>query len=576
MQKVNKYHIVVISGIILLFMSCGEDFLTKDPPGSVFEGNTTNREGLESLLIGAYAELDGISGDSPVLIESAGSNWIYGDVYADNAYKGSDPIDQPLIRQMEQYNLNASNWYLYYKWIAVYDGISRCNDVIRITKLALNKGTIEQEEAIQFYAEARFLRAYFHLEAIKMWDFVPFVDENVSVESPYVENRPSGVDNLPEEPRNLYKGRAYKYPALCLMGKIKWFRGDHTTALEFFNEVLASDMFSLPENFHDNFRPEGDNNSESIFQCQASVNDNFNGWNGNMGDFTNYPVNIGFGFFQPSQNLVNAFKTTDGVIGGIIPGLPYLKTFNLDFNASGDDVKSDADPPLNSEDPFSPDTRPLDPRLDWSVGRRGIPFLDWGVHPGKDWIRDKNFYFGPYSPIKHLYYMSSAGEYADGWGFRNANNYSILRYADILLMAADCEVEIGSLDRARALVNEVRGRMVDHPEYWVKDEQDLNAANYVIARYPTGGISDPFQSKEGAKEAVQFERRLELALEGHRFWDLKKWGIAKSTLDAYAERESDKIIYLHNVEFDHKNVRFPIFQDVIERSDFTLKQIPGY
>jgi hypothetical protein len=509
---------------------------------------------------------------------------------------------------MEQYNLDASNWYFYYKWIAVYDGISRCNDVIRITELALNDKTIELEEAIQFYAEARFLRAYYHLEAIKMWDFIPYVDENVGVESPYIENTTAdnvennagntpwgllggngyipwdkveedlqyAINNLPEDPRNGHKGRAYKYPALCLMGKVKWFQGDHSTALDLFNQVITSSKFSLTENFHDNFRPEGDNNPESIFQCQASVNDNFSGWNGNMGDFTNYPVNIGFGFFQPSQNLVNAFKTTDGVIGGITAGLPYLKTFNLDFNASGDDVKSDADPPLNSEDPFTPDTRPLDPRLDWSVGRRGIPFLDWGLHPGKDWIRDKNFYFGPYSSIKHLYHISSAGAYADGWGIRNANNYSIIRYADILLMAADCEVEVGSLDRARALVNEVRGRMADHPEFWVKDELDLNAANYVIARYPTGGISDPFQSKEGANEGIQFERRLELALEGHRFWDLKKWGIAKSTLDAYAEREGDKIIYLQNVEFNHKNVRFPIFQDVIDRSDNTLKQIPGY
>lgn len=157
------------------------------------------------------------------------------------------------------------------------------------------------------------------------------------------------------------------------------------------------------------------------------------------------------------------------------------------------------------------------------------------------------------------------------------NTFLVLtRYADILLMAADCEVELGNLDRARELVNEVRGRMADYPEYWAKDTVGNHAANYAIARYPVGSASDPFRSQEGAREAVQFERRLELAMEGHRFWDLKKWGIAESTLNDYVEREKDKITYLEEAEFKDHNVRFPIFFEVIDKSEGTLKQNPGY
>ncbi len=607
MKKEISYRIIAVLSTTFLIFSCSEQFLEKEPMGVLYQDNLINEKGVESLLIGAYGELDGIAGLWPPWAGSV-TNWIYGDVFADDAYKGSDHTDQEEISLLEQYNIDPSNSYFLTKWKAVYDAISRCNDVLRVADLAIERNTLESEIASQFKAEARFLRGFYHLEAIKMWDFIPFVDESVTLESPFVENRPSGttnnagdlpwkdlegdgyipwdkveediqnaIDNLPDAPRNGYKGCAYKYPAIAIMGKIKWYQGDHAAALELFNEVINSSIFSLPDNFHDNFRAEGDNNSESIFQYQAAVYDAGHAANGNVGEQLNFPVALtinspGFDFFHPSQNLVNAFKTTDGIEGGVIAGLPFLNTFGLDFNET--DVINDEG--LSSEDPFAPDTRPLDPRLDWTVARRGLPYLDWGIHPGKDWIRDPNFYAGPYHALKHSHYMSNTDLYDAGWGHFTANNYSIIRYADLLLMAADCEVEEGNLDRARELVNIIRGRMSDFPQYWVKDNQGNHAANYVISRYPTGGASDPFQTQDGAREAIQFERRLEMALEGHRFWDLKKWGIAKSTLNAYVEKESIKRTYLQNAAFEDHHIRFPIPQDEIDISEETLHQNPGY
>jgi hypothetical protein len=118
--------------------------------------------------------------------------------------------------------------------------------------------------------------------------------------------------------------------------------------------------------------------------------------------------------------------------------------------------------------------------------------------------------------------------------------------------------------------------MADHPEYWVRFDNDSLAANYQIARYPSSGPSDPFQTQEGAREAVRFERRLELAMEGHRFWDLKKWGVVKSTINDYLEIEKTKRSYLIGAEFKDRNIRHPIPQYEIDVSKGVLSQNPGY
>jgi hypothetical protein len=486
----------------------------------------------------------------------------------------------------------------------------RCNHVIRVADLAYERETITESDLNQYKAEALFLRAYLHLEAIKIWDFIPYSDE--LNEDGLVENFPPenvesnagdtpwgrlnegipwenveadlqfSIDHLDYGPREGAIGRTNRYKALALMSRIKMYRGQYNEALPVLNQLINSGNYNLLQNFNENFRVSGDNGAEAIFQIQYSVNDGASGWLGNIGDM---PTDLWggwlrWGYFQPSQNLVNAFKTQNG--------LPYLNAFGLDFNESGDDVTNDMGIP--SEDTtYVPDTRELDPRLDWTVGRRGIPYLDWGDHPGEAWIRDQ-VWGGPYSNIKQRYYQEDENIYsqASGWqNSRNANNYSIIRYADILLMAAECEIEVGSLDRARELVNMVRARARDGA--WVLKNGAIDdgshsgangeppAANYVINEYPSdGGLLDPFTSQENAREAVWFERRLELAMEGHRFWDLKRWGTAKTTLNNYVDREAHLRVLLEGAEFEDKHIRHPIPQDEIDISEGFLKQNPGY
>ena len=119
-------------------------------------------------------------------------------------------------------------------------------------------------------------------------------------------------------------------------------------------------------------------------------------------------------------------------------------------NKGNDPATSPASWVLSST--WTEDAGELDPRLDWSVGRKGIPYWDWGIHTGADWIRDQT-YSGPYSPKKQVYKKSQEGKFTEvgnwtsGW---TANGYRMIRYADLLLLLAECQIETNDLPGALA------------------------------------------------------------------------------------------------------------------------------
>ena len=563
--------------VALIIAACTDDFLDQAPQGTLNPSILSNSDGVESLLIGAYSLLDGweggwsTGGGAPW--NSAASNWVYGDVYSDDAYKGSEAGDQGSLERFEDYTLDASNPYLIGRWARLYDGIARANDVIRVVTDA---NDIEDAEKTAIVGEAQFLRAHYHFEAQRLWGSVPYIDEKAEdvrvpntgpIWAQIEADMAAAKAALPTSSRNGQVGRANKLVAAAYLGKIQLYQNKYAEALSNFNEVINSGAYALFPSFHDNFRTSGNNGIEAIFQIQASVNDGAGGENGNMGDQLNHlqggPGGGCCGFHQPSQNLVNAFKTENG--------LPLLNTFNLEDITNDDGIPSDQD--------FSPHTGPLDPRLDWTVGRRGIPYLDWGTHPGADWIRNQAF-MGPYNQVKKMYYASEQGVGSDtqaGWhgAGRTALNYSIIRYADVLLMAAECQVELGNLEEARALVNQVRTRVTDEST-WVKTDAGENAANYEISTYDS-----PWTDVSTARLAVRFERRLELATEGHRFFDLNRWNIAQDVIDAYIAKEKLKRPHLNIANFQDRNTRFPIPQEAIDEStddegNPTLIQNPGF
>ena len=596
-----KKNLLRLAATITIVCSCNKNKLDQPALGQLDESKLTNRKGVENLLIGAYALLDGFSADDKGVTGgwgSAASNWIYGSIAGSEAYTGTQQGDQLLLRAIENFTHNKSNSYFNEKWAAVYAGVQRANDVLRVMKKAKD---IKPDDEKRIAGEARFLRAHYHFEAIKMWNKVPFVDESVTYESgnyylpndtliwPAIERDfQYAMDNLPAV--QTAPGRANKYAAEAFLAKAYMFQRKFAVARPLLQDLIANGVTASGKpyalvNYADNFNAATKNGPEAVFAVQMSVNDGGsagdNPGNGNLGDVLNFPFGGGpgtcCGFFQPSQYLVNHYKTDAAT------GLPDLDNFN--------DVEVKSDQGLQTNDPFSPYAGTLDPRLDWTVGRRGIPYLDWGLHPGWDWIRDQP-YSGPYTPIKNVYYKNQAGILSTNnfWTFGlTANNVNLIRFADILLWAAEVEVEIGSIDQAEAYVNMVRNRMTN-PDGWVHTYIDNNdpskgftnipAANYFVKLYPPGDFVARGQNY--ARKAVRYERMLELAMEGHRFFDLVRWGIAETEINKYFEKEKTRRTYLIGANFiKPKNEYFPIPQTEIDKSVGPdgvrrLKQNPGY
>ena len=564
-----------------LVTSCRDSFLDVQPKAVLSLSTLSNKAGVNYLLIGAYALTDG-TGNAAGFSSWHGSadNWIYGEVSADNAYKGTTAGDQPEISLIEQKLIQPDNNHFRGKWATVYDGVARANDVLVVLPLATD---MTDAEKMQVMAQVRFLRGHHHFEAKKMWNMVPYIDEKIydphDLNSTKVPNDKDiwpnieadfkyAYDNLPTSQAQL--GRPTKWAAAAMLGKALLYQKKYAEAKTVFDAIVASGKYKLMDRYGDNFRASTNNNAESVFEVQHSVNDGAGGGeNGNLGATLNYPYGGGgvttcCGFYQPSQNLVNAFKTD-------ATGLPLIETYN------DTDVKSDQGV-VSSATNYTPDAGSFDPRLDWTVGRRGVQFLDWGVHPGQNYVRDQA-YGGPYSPKKHLMYRSDVGVNTFSGNPRlNANNYRMIRYAHVLLMLAECEVEAGSLTRARELVNLVRKRAAN-ADGFVKNADGTNSARYVINEYAAG--STTFAGKDAARKAVQFETRIELAMEGHRYFDLVRWGIADVTLNAYYAKEKMKRTYFTSTTFvKGKNEYYPVpLQEILnsqKSGQATLKQNPGY
>ncbi|UCS94055.1 RagB/SusD family nutrient uptake outer membrane protein [Echinicola marina] len=587
-----KYFIL---GILLVttLSSCSEEYLDQPALGALGDDVLATRDGINKLLIGAYASLDGQGeGGTDALgggngWEAAPENWIYGTVAGGEASKGSFAGDQPAIDPIVNFYSSPSNGFFNTKWKATYEGIKRTNNVLR---LAPNVEELSDSERQNIIGQARFLRGHFYFELKKMFNMVPWIDE--TTEDPNQPNDQDiwpmieadfqfAYDNLP--PTQAEFARANKWAAAAYLGKTYLYQKKYQEANTIFKEVISSGVnpagtkYALLDQFSDNFDAAKENNSETVFDIQMVANSGTGTIsNSNSGNMLNFPYNSPFrccGFYQPTQELVNSFKTDP------LSGLPDLDNYNQN------PVKSDMG--ITSSQSFEPYTGSLDPRLDWTVGRRGIPYHDWGHHPGQQWVRDQS-YGGPYAPKKTIYWQATQDLYADqsSWAPGTAINVHVIRYADVILMCAETEAQLGNLIEAMNLVNQIRSRAMN-PDGFLKTYIDESspmegftntpAANYTIGRYTAAQFSSP----DAALKAIYFERKLELAMEGHRFFDLVRWGIAEQELNAYFDYQGDITQDVKDGKFSApKNNYYPIPQRQIDLSvkDGTpmLKQNTGY
>lgn len=538
-------------------ISCSDEFLDRPPQGTYSGPSLANKDGVEGVLIGAYSTLNGRPGNW----YGGATNWLWGSVSSDEAYKGSEESDQADANAVEKFEVDPGNPLLRNKWNATFDGIMLANRTLQVLE---SVEEISEEDRDRITSEARFIRGHHHFEGMKMFYRIPYVSEEVEDFTTLSNAEPIwpeieadfryGYENLPDVMPNV--GRINKWAAAAYLAKAMIYQGKFSEALPILKDVIENgttstgEALGLNESFHDNFRIATQNNKEVLFAIQSSVYDGAVGLNGNYENVLNYPHNAGSpggccGFFQPSQWLVDSYRTDEN-------GLPFLDNFYEESVTSDEAVLS--------KDAFTPYEGTLDPRLDWTVGRRGIPYLDWGVHPGRNWIRQVTW-GGPYSPKKNVFYKEEEGtlHQPGSWGqVTSALNFPVIRFADVILWAAEAEAEAGSLAEALRYVNMVRERA---DNVVVTTEDGEPAANYLVEPYAS------FSGKDHALKAIRFERKLELAMEGHRRFDLVRWGLAAEVINDYLEFSCEQIDHLCDANFEAgKDEYFPIPGEYVDRS----------
>ena len=563
-----KKRFIYYACMIAIILACSDDFLDKPAVGALSDEALQNEQGVDLLLVGAYSALDGIRNNQGAADWTvSGDNWWF-DVIADDAHKGSTDGDQADLFLLETYEWTSANPYVFGKWVGLFAGVNRANAVIDLISKAP-----EPDAFISELAQARFLRGHYNFELVKIYGNVPYISEQNYADVDYNQPNPGpiwdeieadfqfAIDNLPDTQAD--PGRPTSFTARAFKGKAHMFQQEFNDAKTLFDAVINSGNYSLLPEFLDNFRLAGDNSTESIFAIQFTA-DAGQSLNGNRGGTLNFPNPGPFssccGFYQPTQDLANAYQTD-------LNGLPLLDTFNQT------DIANDYG--VNSADPFTPHAGNLDPRIDYTIGRRAVDYNGYGEHIGKDWIRAAFADIsGPYLPKKNVYQSGEDGNVGTGaWGQQHSGvNYHIMRYADLLLMRAEIAVEESDFATATNLVNQVRARARDMT-YLQAIGGGGDAANYVIGLYP-----GPFTDQDTARQAVRFERRLELAMEGHRLFDLRRWGVTVDVINTYVQNEARTIdnfgaktgTYMANMDL------LPIPLAAIDLSGGVLTQNDGF
>lgn len=556
------YKVIISAALICILSGCSKS-LDQQPIGELSEDQLKTKSGVESIIIGAYSILNG-QFDAGEAYNSPASNWSFGDVRSGDAYKGSTgTTDQINIHDMEVFSsLTASNLDAQRKWACLYEGIKRCNNVLQLLPGATGYTDQLKQQRI---AEVKFLRGHYYFELKKIFNRVPYIDETAEQkEDFYVSNDALASDQLWAKIENDFKaglsvlpstkggepGRPTRFAAWAYLCKAYIFQKKWALASAAADTVIASGIFSLVPDYADVFLPENDNGTEIVFAVEHSINDGSTGnKKGSVGDRLNRvatPAGGGYpagaqGFHRPSQNLVNAFKVT-------ALGLPA----NSDVNLTATDL--------------------VDPRLDFSIARVGIPFLYYTKETYKaNWTRGNGVY-GDYSVKKKMVSPVSTHYDRTNQGITDLNCY-IIRFADILLFKAEALIETGNIDGGIALINQLRNRAKNS-----KKIQNLAPATGDAANYKAEPYTIPFVGGyPTAIAALKLERRLELSLEGHRFFDLVRWNDAATFLNSYFSTEKARRSYLSSALFSvGKNEYMPIPQSEIDLSKGKLTQNPGY
>ncbi len=559
---------IIITGLLL---SACNDSLDYTPTGVLSTTDLTSPIAIDGLVTSAYAAIG--NGD---MIGPIYSDWVYGSVRSDDSYKGGGGTgDVGEIDALEHYNLTtpAIGAFVTRSWQNLFKSISRCNVALR----AVNTLTEDEfpNKKIRL-GELHFLRGHSYFILKKLYKNVPIFDETISSDeilkvSNTLSNNESwnkiaedfqfAIDNLPETQPEL--ARANKFAAQAYLAKLRLYQAyeqdnqhkviniNKTRLQEVVNltqSVISSGKYSLSSDIANNFLPETENGTESVFAIQFTINDGTTAGRMSFEDGLNYPHGAPqygcCGFHAGSQNLVNAY-TTDA------NGHPNFNNFN-------DNIAD-----LN--------TQSVDPRLDHTVGIDGHVYkYDNTALFSNSWVRDPGVY-GNFHTMRFQQLASSGSYFKLGPFMGTAKNYDIIRYDDVLLMQAEAYIQLGEQDKALPIINQIRERAAQSTSR-LKKLDGTFASIYNVKPYSSSGWTNDFAFK-----ALIWERRLEFATEGHRFFDLVRWGLAEPTLNAYLDKEKVRRTYLSTAKFTAgRDEYLPIPQAEITFTNGLYIQNPGY
>ncbi|UOR03707.1 RagB/SusD family nutrient uptake outer membrane protein [Hymenobacter aerilatus] len=567
----------LLAGLLLACaVSCDDKkFLDVDPTGALSDNQLNTVENADKQVIAAYAQLG-----NDIYYVPYTSMWPYGNVRGGDAYKGGGgTADVDAFHFYETFTFNRvdlSNTDEF--WYRMYLSISRCNDALRRLN-TLDVSAMPNKAVRQ--GEMRFLRGHFYFLLKEMFKYVPYIDEELPVDQyPTVSNVALSNDalwgkiaedfrfaaaNLPDTQPEI--GRATKPAAQAYLAKTLLYQAytqnesnavtsidaaKLTEVVSLCDAVISSGKYSLHPDFATNFLTVGDNGVESVFAIQFSRNDGTPKGRTQRGNELNYPMNPEYGccsFHSPSQNLINSFKTDAN-------GLPRF----TDFNTSGDLVTA-AD--------FLSTT--VDPRLDHTVAIVGHPFkYDPNFVFQQSWVRVPQVY-GYNLSMKESVLPTDPSFQKTPPFMNSSKNWAIIRYADVLLWKAEALIELNRPTDALPLINQIRQRAQNSTSR-LKQANGAATSNYKIALYPTAGFTQAY-----AREALRFERRLEFAMEGFRFFDLVRWGVAANTLNTYFAKEKNLRQYLSTARFTPgRDEYMPIPLNQINYSKGLYKQNAGW
>ena len=533
-----KKYINVICALLTVFtFSACDDFLDEHTPqGTLSDEQVKDPQNAENMVISAYAIFT-----SSEDINSSFSMWNF-DVRSDDAYKGGNGTsDGDVFHQLEiQQGVLTTNWNINDMWVRLYNSISRVNSAIALLN-ECNDGFAMKQQRL---AEMKFLRAYAHFLLKRLYKHIPFVVNEKMTYDEYnelsntaytndegwqliIDDLMQAYNTLPETQQD--KGRPTKAAAAAALAKVYLYKAyrqddeksnqvtsinkeDLQKVIEFTNPSLYGN-YGLEDDMHNNFRPEEqyENGKESLWAIQYSRNDGSTYGNLNW-SYGLIPPNIpgatdgGCDFYKPSQNLVNAYRTGSD-------GLPLLDNFNeRDYDKAADNA---------------------DPRLFLTVGMPGLPYMfnsNFMMEETSIWSRSNGLY-GYNVSLKHNVDPALIGEYLiKGSYWASSMNRIVLRYADVLLMRAEAQAQLGETSQAIELVNRLRARAAGSTQM-TANYQNLYGVKMYAAQYRGS------YTKEDALKIVKMERRLEKGMESERFFDLVRWGEAAQVLNKYYAEE---------------------------------------